>query len=305
MTDSRSPVEESKYSCHTSLAENEPLWAHATRVDAWLCLGYDRPWGSKALRQSELPPALIEKLIQFEEDVPNARVQFIRQSGGLAPAEIPLFLCRADTDPPWLKRMTITHYEELLGLDLIAAFRKTASAGEHSDPIFLTCVNGRRDLCCARYGQTVSEAFEAVAPASAWQTTHLGGHRFAATSILLPFGLHYGRLRPADVPEIVRLSALGQLSLKHFRGRTTFPNPVQAAEHQLRLELGLSRIDDLTLLDWEKVNEGSWRVRFGLATEGREAVVAVKELAEAYHVITTTGRPEAEPVGHFEAKLDH
>jgi hypothetical protein len=299
MTDAVIP--EHQYSCHTSREEEEPVWAHATRVSAWLCLGYDAAWEAKALPQSNLSPEVIAKLTEFEERVPFARVQFIRQAGGMQPGEIPLLLCRSDLSHPWLRKTTLAAYEDILKMDLASIFQESDSIGEELDPAFLTCINGRRDLCCARYGQAVYDAFAEFAPARSWQTTHLGGHRFAATSIVLPYGLHYGRLKPADAAEIVRLTDRGQLLLDNLRGRTTYPDPVQAAEHKVRSLKNLNGIDDVGLLQLEEAGPGSWRVRLRLRDSEEEIDVNVAERPKGYQVITTTGKPEREWVVHFEA----
>ena len=58
--------------------------------------------------------------------------------------------------------------------------------------LYLVCTNGNRDKCCAKFGQPVYEQVARDVGESAWQTTHIGGHRFAATIMLLPTGDMFG-----------------------------------------------------------------------------------------------------------------
>jgi hypothetical protein len=63
--------------------------------------------------------------------------------------------------------------------------------------MLLVCTNGRRDVCCALWGQRFYAAAAALLP-NVWQTTHLGGHRFAATAVSLPAAEYF--LLRADGP---------------------------------------------------------------------------------------------------------
>src|SRR5262245_4997056 len=56
MTDAASPPETlNLLSCESSLAAGEHLFGTASRVDTWLLLEYNAPWGAKALPESPLP----------------------------------------------------------------------------------------------------------------------------------------------------------------------------------------------------------------------------------------------------------
>lgn len=296
----RDTPSQEQHSCHSSRAASEPIWAHATRVDRWVALGYTGSWGAKALPESELAAEVKSHLTQFEDRAPNGRVQFIRQSGASFEEGIPLFLARSDGATPWLRRFTLASYDELLSMDLVSLLEAEGPAAPQPDPIFLVCVNGRRDLCCARYGQAAYDAFAKHAPTRAWQTTHLGGHRFAATGVVLPYGLHYGRIEPEHAQEIIARTDSGRLLLTQLRGRTTLPAPAQAAEHSLRAELELDEIKALDHLGTEKLDEGSWRVQFRTLDGPQPLARSVRQLPGQFHVIKTTGDSEPAPVGHFQ-----
>ena len=61
--------------------------------------------------------------------------------------------------------------------------------GTGREPVFLVCAHGRRNACCARFGAPLAAALAARHPRQIWETTHVGGHRFAANLVLLPHGL--------------------------------------------------------------------------------------------------------------------
>jgi (2Fe-2S) ferredoxin len=88
----------------------------------------------------------------------------------------------------------------------------------------------------------------AAAPDETWQVSHIGGDRFAANVLVLPDGLYYGRLAPADVEGFVAGHRDGRLDLEHLRGRCAYPFPAQAAEVFLRRRLDEPRADAVRLV---------------------------------------------------------
>ena len=109
---------------------------------------------------------------------------------------------------------------------------------ETGAPMCLVCVHGRRDRCCALHGSAVFRAVQAHG-VDVWQTSHLGGHRFAACALWLPDGLMYGRLRAEDAGAFVAARQAGEIGeLSSFRGRCGYDRPTQAAEIFLRKRLG-------------------------------------------------------------------
>lgn len=60
--------------------------------------------------------------------------------------------------------------------------------------LLLVCTNGRRDVCCATRGREIALDADQARPGLVWECTHTGGHRFAPTAVLLPYGVTYARL---------------------------------------------------------------------------------------------------------------
>ncbi len=80
--------------------------------------------------------------------------------------------------------------------------------------------------------------------------------------MFLPHGTYHGRVAPGDVRDLLAAFAAGHVDLEHYRGRSAFPFPVQAAECALRKSEGLPGIDDLALLTSQRLGDDAWHVRF-------------------------------------------
>jgi hypothetical protein len=102
----------------------------------------------------------------------------------------------------------------------------------------------------------------------------LGGDRFAATMLVLPEGLCYGRVDSTDSAGLVRLYLDGRLDNRFLRGRTSLPHAVQAAQYFAREEYGDDRIAGLTPLTAER---GEGRTRVVLDAEPAPVEVVLTE----------------------------
>jgi hypothetical protein len=130
-----------------------------------------------------------------------------------------------------------------------------------ADPLLLVCTNARRDVCCASFGRPLVTAMHQRSPGRVWETTHLGGHRFAPTAAVLPHGIVHGRLDLASASQVFDEARAGRLVLAGYRGRSTFDGPGQAAEVAVREATGLTGLDDLNVAAAEPT-DGSrqWKV---------------------------------------------
>lgn len=252
-----------EYCSAISNQAQEPLAGTASQVGLWLLLEVNQPWGKKALFESSLPELVKARLMQWQK-LEGVTILFIRQSRAHPPRKLTFFAALGEERYPALYRYTLDGYEDLLGLDLPGEFESRIFSGEKIDePLFLTCTNGRRDRCCAREGVPVYQALEVLVGAQVWQSSHMGGHRFAPVISILPQGLVYGRLGLSHLPDFVHAVQQGRIDVEHLRGRACYPPAVQAAEIELRRKTGVLAQDAYRLLDAAK-REGSdgWQVRF-------------------------------------------
>jgi hypothetical protein len=141
------------------------------------------------------------------------------------------------------RRKLATELFALLRMDK-DAFRspRGPGIGAPAAAALLVCAHGRREVCCAKYGRPVGAALRAEFGPIAWETTHIGGDRFAAGLVALPSGAYFGRLDPAEAVRAARAALTGELDLEHYRGTAGTPAAVQAAECFLRREFGLTRM---------------------------------------------------------------
>ena len=260
------------YCSDLCLASGEPMLGTATQVDVWLLLEYKPIWRAKAVEDNELPTATKDWIDRAVSAVAakggKARVQFIRRPE-LDSALTTLFVAESGT----LRRFQGEGYAEIQHLDT-----DTAQMDEVHDPQYFVCTNGQRDLCCARYGLPVYAELRNLVGERAWQTTHVGGHRFAPNVLTLPQGAIYGRVFVDEVPEFTTKIENGELSTRHLRGRSAYPPEAQVAE---------------TLVDGNLASVDGGAVTFetadGLATVNVEP-------GTPYEVIASCGKTETEAV---------
>jgi hypothetical protein len=233
-----------------SVAIDEPLPGTAPRASAWLLVEQPGAWGAKALTESALDPALGAELERRAKPV-GAKVLLVKRPGRTADAtRRRAFVCSPAPAAPFVEELDLADPLELLDVDLEAISRgeRTGGGRLRPEPLYLVCTNGRRDACCARLGLPVLKALEALRPGTAWECSHIGGHRFAANLVCLPDGICYGRVTPGAASELVRRHEAGELELEHLRGRASLAPPEQAAESFLRLQEGITATDALSLL---------------------------------------------------------
>ncbi len=125
----------------------------------------------------------------------------------------------------------------------------------------LVCTHGRRDQCCAVLGRSMVDAIP-----DARECTHIGGHRFAPTILLLPRGIALGRLGIREW-EVAR--SLGTEALPYFRGRVDLDAPSQIADIEARRAWDLSLTDDVAIVllrddGDDRFYRVSWRGNTGL-----------------------------------------
>lgn len=280
---SRPPVM-SDFSFCSQLARSHDVSPAGTATEAahWLLIEDPSAWGESAVEEADWFPEVRAALLRWEAAVPDLRVQLIRRAFGTwdTPGRIRCFVVRAGPEPV-VRDWSLEAYDDLSRLDVPGTLRASRDE-EGSVPLVLTCVNGKRDACCAKWGRPVAQAAADAAPNAAWQTSHLGGHRFAPIVLLLPHGTQYGWLRPDDISDLVAAHQQGRLfDLDRIRGRVDQSRPVQAACLSLRSRLDLHDLNAVqgTVVEGGK---GVWTVQVTAGGQTRTARVRQHERAVAF-----------------------
>ena len=241
-----------------SREREEPLAATASRVERWLLVEHRGAWGPQSVPSSRLPqPAA--RALAATADAAGARLLMVRRPAGVASG--PGRQVFAVDSRPGSERVLTRH----LGTD--AELTQLAVGGDgwspYDGPLYLVCTHGRHDRCCALRGRPVAQALSQAHPDRTWESSHVGGDRFAANLVVLPEGLYLGRVDAADVVRMVDELAQGRLPAGHVRGRSSLPLPTQAAQQLAREALGCWGSRDLVPVAQSGAGTDAWRVRLG------------------------------------------
>ena len=274
-----------------SLAADEPLAGTASTIRHWLLIEHAGPWGRDGLLDARLPDGLGRELRGLERRT-GARVLLIRRPHRVPEYADGTVLCFAvDTGDAWLGSAAVTRIEDALRLDP----RDRSSFAATPRSLFVVCTHGRRDPCCAERGRPLAGRLSASFPDVTWESTHVGGDRFAGNLVAFPHGLYHGRVEPDEGPEIAKGYGEGRIArLDRYRGRSSDPSHVQAAERALRDRLGLERIDAVIR---ERSNRRGDRAEVTFATAyGRHGVRLERTLGAPMRLTCHASHEHAPPV---------
>lgn len=254
-----------------SADSGEPLAGTASRVDSWILLEYRGVWGSNAFAGSGLSDQVKSALRRQLAALHPAKLLFIRRRERRGREGATVFFARSAPAAEVVTRFDLARYEDLLELDFTAP-EPPGTPTAH--PLFLVCTHGKHDRCCALHGRPLYDVLlDQAGEDWIWQASHVGGDRFAGNVVVLPEGLYYGRVEPEEAWTLLDEHLAGRIYLERFRGRSTQPFPVQAAEIALRLRDGLRGVGEVTVESaralggdrWEAVLRGPDRRRHELA----------------------------------------
>lgn len=213
-------------------AEGEPLEGSAGRTHALIAVAWPKPlWDpEEAGRSRGLPPGLRTLIDEEKREGRKLALRLFQRRPRPRTDRVEVLGLRASDLASW-------HAEDLALEALVERVADFARGGPVDrplvEPTLLVCTDGRHDRCCARWGRAFYEAAGGAVRGPAVglaESSHLGGHRFAATALALPAGILYGRLRPEDAPHVCTATGSGAVFGPGFRGRIGDPEPVQAAE---------------------------------------------------------------------------
>ncbi|MGQ4387073.1 sucrase ferredoxin [Streptomyces sp. SAS_270] len=238
---------------------DEPLAGTAAIARTWLLLEQPGPWGAKALTSSHLDPS-VGRALEAAAEGTGVRVALIRRPGRHADCgtleERRVYVAHTNPGNVWLHSAMTCDPEQLRALDFAAlgqgdprTFDTALGGGAHTgDPLALVCTNGKRDRCCALLGRPLAAELAASGVEGVWEVTHLGGHRFSPTVLVLPYGYAYGRAEAHAVKEILQGVREGRVVTEGCRGGSAWERPGQAAELAVRRASGEHSADVLTVV---------------------------------------------------------
>jgi hypothetical protein len=249
---------------------DEPIVGTAPEATSWIVLEQPGPWGREALTESHLDPVLGAAL-GTAANAHGARVALVRRPGrhpDVGNRERRAWIASTRPGQTWLLGGSVEDVADLGALswtgvetgDSSLVLASVPALRPETEPLLLVCTNARRDVCCANLGRPLAAALRERLDGRVWETTHLGGHRFAPTAALLPHGVVSGRLDPAEALHLYAEAREGRQHLHGYRGRSTFGRAGQAAEAAVRDHSGADGLDDLDVVAVKEREDGSWHV---------------------------------------------
>ena len=232
------------FSCsELSLKSNEELFGTAPRVDVWFLLEYRGAWSDNTFVSSKISENVKRRIDECLESIPNSRLQLIKRQND-SEGKLKFYLAKSDELDPKLFEFDLSDYEEILDLDVDEML--SGESNLRGRALFLICTNGAHDKCCGKYGVPVYlEAVKREDGFMIWQCTHLGGHRFAANVLFMPYGIYYGRVDLGSVSELIEDAKNRHIRIENYRGRCCYSREVQAAEYFLRDNTGISDLNSI------------------------------------------------------------
>jgi hypothetical protein len=219
---------------------------------SWLLIEHNGPWPAEA-GDAALPGVLAD--LAAAAEAAGSRLQLIRRPGRRpsrpvvapsAPDAPPAVFVGWTAGPePWLRRGDATTVgtlrAQLAGLPdgVVPSFGRPVT-----EPLYLVCAHGRRDVCCARFGGPLARALGSRS-SQVWETTHVGGHRYAANLVILPHGLYYGPVDETAAGAAVDAYQRGEIEPARYRGRAGQPRAEQEQQYQRMVAAGTLQLRDL------------------------------------------------------------
>ena len=295
----------------------EPLGGTAAVGATWLLLEQPGPWGARALTESHLAPG-VGQALEARAKGTALRIALIRRPGRHADAPPTparqVYLAHTRPGRSWVRSLVVDDPAELLALDftaLAAGDHGDIGSAYHGDPLALVCTNGRRDRCCALLGRPLAAELATSGHAQVWEVTHLGGHRFSPTMLVLPYGYAYGRMSAHAAKEILEAARDGRMMPEWCRGRSFWDRPAQAAELAVREAIGEDDAEALTITQrllaedlWSvsvtHVNGWRWQVevrRIDAGPARAESCLAFPTRPDRFEAVLLTATSRARP-GH-------
>jgi len=263
--------------------DEQPIGS-AAEARIWVALEQPGPWGAKAPTQSRLDPGLGAELEKRMKRA-GGRLALLRHPAGSTDrlaTRRRVFVASAAAGSELLLTGVLDDPGTLLDLDLSAlrdgdfeAVRRSVPVlSTHPEPVMLVCVNGKRDACCALFGRPTAHALHDEFGDVVWETNHLGGHRFAPTTLQLPHGYSHAGVDPERGQAIIRAARAGQLCPDGLRGRSSREPAEQVAELAIRQATQCWDLDAVRVVDTERTGSNQWSVTTLVADEPRTLTVA-------------------------------
>lgn len=285
-------------------AAAEPLAGSAGQAFAFVAIAWPKPlWHvSDVEHSSGLPTELAELKAEFASAGRKLSIRLFQREQQPPTECVELIAYR---DP--------AHHLQARELplgDLVPRLRRFLAGddatAEPLAPTLFVCTDGKHDRCCALRGRPLLLALRAEIARRGDSTcvvesSHLGGHRFAANCLALPAGELYGRLDPEDAPALLEQLSGGRVYARRYRGRLGLGERLQTAEallhaqHPDAIDVELLEQDDerAAVRARLRTDDGERMVDISLAPESFSSLAACDDPAPKLQARWVASRPAA------------
>ena len=229
---SRGKVPEDPRCAAISRAAGEPMAGTAPPADVWVAVEHPEGWGDAPLARSEHGV----RVVMARSPRPPATTTAPGTVAHRPHQGARVWVGYVARDPV-LRVGHVDSPADVAGWDLAAvAAGALRDWGERDpDPLLLVWANGRRGRCCGHDAGRLADALWRGPHGDRVLTcTHLGGHRFAPTALLLPHGALHGRLDEESATDLIRGAAQGHMRYDTLRGFSQLPPAAQVADAHAR-----------------------------------------------------------------------
>lgn len=233
-----------------STDHKEPWLGTASPAKLWIAISHPKPWGASALASIDIGELNRKHLTTIFGICPDSRVQVITQDDSTAKI---LFFAVAFENDQRLYRFPLACYDDIQNFSWQSMIDGDKAYDQYltTEPIYLVCTNDQHDPCCGRVGQALFE--EAKSNHHVWQSSHLGGDRFAANVVSLPQGNYYRRVTSDGFKKIIEAEKQSLLDLQHFAGRSCYARIEQVAYYYLLEAQTEAKINQWRLVETQEL----------------------------------------------------
>jgi hypothetical protein len=240
----------------SDIAATESMIGTAPYKRVWFIIEQPGAWGADALLESDLPPGfgadLKALLGDSEVGLAVARRPDVASVERRTTRRRRLWLAHTSPGGVRMRAGSLDDIRDVLKWDWQAILRgELPPVGRRSaDPVLFVCTNGKKDLCCALKAREIVDSLrpDPELTGQVYEVSHLTGHRFAPTALLLPWGHLYGRLSLDDTKQLLTSAWSNSVVPAHLRGRTSLPGWAQAAEVAVRQNANVTAADALDVV---------------------------------------------------------
>jgi hypothetical protein len=260
----------------------DPMMGTAPPQTRVLLVHQPGAWGPRGLTESRCDPEVARR-IDAAAAKAGMRLQAIRRPGkhepGIPAGGYEVGIAETNVDAP---RITWWRVDRLAAIasELEAGWPRLTPDAVDIAPLYLVCAHGKHDACCALRGRPIAQALQRLRPGRVWETTHLGGDRFAPNVLVLPTGELYGRVPAEIVPEMTQRADAGELIPELLRGRIGFKPAAQAALIFAHQQLGIVARDALAVASIRWVDDDHAEVHV-TSPQGALIVTVETEISSA------------------------